>query len=121
MGSTNEEWVKHFKSNDTALNYDRQTGGVTKAVANDVITLYSKLEPLEGKIILDNACGTGVVTKQMLGHTNNLKIEAVDIAEPMIAYLRHSIPAGAPVNTQVMNAQVYLILPTRLIAGIDLP
>lgn len=107
MGSTNEDWKKHFQSDETALIYDRQTGAVTKGVTNDVIAQYLKLDTLEGKVVLDNACGIGVVTKQLLSHTTNLKIEAADLSEPMIAYLRHTIPVGAPVNAQVMNAQAH--------------
>src|SRR5271154_5860942 len=107
MSSSNDSWEEHFKSDETALIYDRQTGGVTKAVADDVISQYLESDSLEGKVVLDNACSTSVVTKQLLAHTVNLKIEAADLAAPpMVAYLKKLIPIGAPVNAQVMNAQV---------------
>ena len=122
MSSSNDSWEEHFKSDETALIYDRQTGGVTKAVADDVISQYLKSDSLEGKVVLDNACGTGVVTKQLLAHTiKNLKIEAADLADSMVAYLKKSIPIGAPVNAQVMNAQVQPSQPSHLIIGIDIP
>ena len=76
--------------------YDRQTGGVTKAVADDVISQYLKSDSLEGKVVPDNACDLGVVTKQLLAHIINLKIEAADLADPMAAYLKKSIPTGSP-------------------------
>ena len=119
--SSKDSWEEHFKSDETALIYDRQTGGVTKAVADDVISQYLKSDSLEGKVVLDNACGTGVVTKQLLAHTINLKIEAADLADSMVAYLKKSIPIGAPVNAQVMNAQVQPSQPSQLIIGIDIP
>jgi len=88
VSSGKDTWEEHFKSDETALIYDRQTGGVTKAISDDVVSQYLKSDSLEGKIVLDNACGTGVATKQLRTHTTNLKIEAEDLAEPVIADLK---------------------------------
>src|SRR5438552_13917282 len=87
MSFTKESVLDHFKSNETALTYDATIGGVTKVLANDVLSLYLESNSLEGKVVLDNACGTGVITKGLIARTGDITIEAADISEAMVGYL----------------------------------
>lgn len=99
----------HFKSNETAKQYELTTGGVTRTVTRRVISLYLEDNSLEGKVILDNACGTGVVTKEILSRTDNVTIEAADYSEAMIDALKESLSAsdkGKCVNVKVMDGSV---------------
>ena len=67
-----------------AEDYERSTGGVTKCVAQEILAIYSNFHSLEGKTVLDNACGSGVVTKEILSHARKVNIEAADISPSMI-------------------------------------
>ena len=116
-----DTFINHFKKPGTAALYDKQIGGVTTAIAKDIISSYLKSNFLEGKTILDNACGTGAVTKEILSRASNVKIEAADIAEPMVNYLRDTIATpndAKKVTTAVMDGQVDLLL--LLTVGIDI-
>ena len=107
MSFTKESVLDHFKSNETALTYDTTTGGVTKVLANDVLSLYLESNSLDGKVVLDNACGTGVVTKGLIARTGDITIEAADISEAMVGYLSDTMnDKGAKVTANVMDAQV---------------
>ncbi|OBS26283.1 hypothetical protein FPOA_00223 [Fusarium poae] len=62
MSSTPElSTTKHF--NKTADKYETNTGGATRELAQHAINFITDLKPLTSESkILDNACGTGIVT-----------------------------------------------------------
>ncbi|BCS26748.1 class I SAM-dependent methyltransferase [Aspergillus puulaauensis] len=70
------------KSSDA---YERMTGGCTREVAQFLLTLEPKVET--SSIILDNACGTGIMTSEILGLFPKAKpkIFAADLAPSMVA------------------------------------
>ena len=107
--SLNKDLInEHFQKNDTASTYDATIGNITRVLANDVLSNYIESDSLEGKVVLDNACGTGVVTKELISRTHDIIIEAADLSEAMVNYLRSSITndEGVKVTTKVMDAQV---------------
>ncbi|OJJ01855.1 hypothetical protein ASPVEDRAFT_41428 [Aspergillus versicolor CBS 583.65] len=65
--------------------YERMTGGCTREVAQFLLTLEPKLDA--SSIILDNACGTGIMTSEILDLFPNAKprVYAADLAPSMIA------------------------------------
>jgi len=99
-----------FKSSETVRDYDVMIGGVTRSLAEHILQKYLESDSLEGKVVLDNACGTGVVTKVILSQADNVKIEATDISEPMVDTLKASLASNPKayksVNTAVMDGQV---------------
>jgi ubiquinone/menaquinone biosynthesis C-methylase UbiE len=104
---TNFFFKDHFKSNDIAKQYDVTTGGVTAAVTRRVLDLYSQSNSLDGKVVLDNACGTGIVTKELLTRSDNVTIEATDISEAMINHLNDSLSSSdraKDVTARIMDA-----------------
>jgi ubiquinone/menaquinone biosynthesis C-methylase UbiE len=102
---------EHFQKKDTASTYEATVGGCTRALAKDIISAYLGSHSLDGKVVLDNACGTGVVTKEVLLHAGigNVKIDAADISPAMVEALGNSLSAtdAARVTPVVMDAQVY--------------
>ncbi|ORY03504.1 S-adenosyl-L-methionine-dependent methyltransferase [Basidiobolus meristosporus CBS 931.73] len=96
-----------------ALQYDRKTGGCTRDIASDIITLIKPIT--NSSKILDNACGTGIVTLELLktqpalnDNSNNPKIHAVDLSKPMTDILRGRIDDrgySSVVEVGVMDAQ----------------
>jgi ubiquinone/menaquinone biosynthesis C-methylase UbiE len=66
----------YFKTNDVAATYDSYIGGVTRAISKNIVDSYVSGNTLERKIALDNACGTGVATEELLEHSKGIKIEA---------------------------------------------
>ena|SRR2546423_1096244 len=93
--------------------YEIATGGSTKAVTEYVLSLYLGTESLEGKVVLDNACGPGVVTKEILRRAGSaaIKIEAVDISTTMMELRAYtsSLANSSKVTATVMDAQVTVI------------
>jgi ubiquinone/menaquinone biosynthesis C-methylase UbiE len=66
--------------------YGRMTGGCTREVAKFLLTLDPKVD--SSSVILDNACGTGLVTEEMLAQFSDgasPKSFAADLAPSMIA------------------------------------
>lgn len=65
--------------------YERMTGGCTREVAQLLLTLEPKVDA--SSIVLDNACGTGIMTSEILSLFPNAKprIFAADLAPSMIA------------------------------------
>lgn len=109
--STNKPSLADFwKSPATAKDYEADTGGVTMGITKDLVAKYLKTDSLSGKVVLDNACGTGIVTRELLCHTTDITIEAADISQSMIDELkRHLVDEGqgnANVTAQVMDAEV---------------
>jgi ubiquinone/menaquinone biosynthesis C-methylase UbiE len=91
----------HFYDDETVAKYDKLTGGVTAALGEYVV---KGIEPgaLEGKAILDNAAGTGVMTRLLLARSEQMTIEAVDISPVMTKHLKATI---TPTNSSKINVQ----------------
>ncbi|KAL4995745.1 S-adenosyl-L-methionine-dependent methyltransferase [Aspergillus recurvatus] len=65
--------------------YERMTGGCTREVAKFLLTLEPKVDT--SSVILDNACGTGIVTEEILNQfpeTAKPSIFAADLAPSMV-------------------------------------
>ncbi|KAL3441532.1 S-adenosyl-L-methionine-dependent methyltransferase [Aspergillus insuetus] len=66
--------------------YERMTGGCTREIAKFILTLDPKIKSLS--VILDNACGTGIITEEILGQFSDgasPKVFAADFAPSMVA------------------------------------
>ncbi|KAL2812939.1 S-adenosyl-L-methionine-dependent methyltransferase [Aspergillus granulosus] len=66
--------------------YERMTGGCTREVAKFLLTLDPKVD--SSSVILDNACGTGIMAEEILGLFRDAakpKIHAADLAPSMIS------------------------------------
>jgi ubiquinone/menaquinone biosynthesis C-methylase UbiE len=66
--------------------YERMTGGCTREVAKFLLTLDPKVD--SSSVILDNACGTGLVTEEIIQQFSDdakPKIFAADLAPSMVA------------------------------------
>lgn len=104
---TMAEMEAHFSA--FATMYEKQTGGVTRAVAQRGLAM---LPPITStSVIHDNACGPGVVTKLILKDAaakgdDAPKIEATDFAKGMIDYLQNEINKNgwSSVHAQVRDA-----------------
>lgn len=75
--------LEHF--NKAAESYEASTGGASRELADHVVSLIQGLKPLtpESKV-LDNACGTGIVSDVVLKSTTvQPEVHAVDGAENM--------------------------------------
>jgi len=107
MTSKLRDISKLFNDKHLVKKYDQMT--VTAHIAEEALEIYlSRGGSLEGKTILDNACGTGVVTKAILTRTKDVNIEAADISEVMIAVLKPIAENAHPakVHAHVMDAHV---------------
>jgi SAM-dependent methyltransferase len=116
----------HFKAKSTAQEYDQTTGGVTLSITKRILDKYltdhddenKQQGTFDGKCVLDNACGTGVVTREILRRVGGkggegVRIEAADISEAMVGYLRDVVDdvgsdlmGSSRVGCSVMDAQV---------------
>jgi ubiquinone/menaquinone biosynthesis C-methylase UbiE len=108
MSSTpNLTTAEHF--NKTAANYEAITGGATRELAQHAISLIAALKPLTSESkILDNACGTGIVTDVILqsGIQPEPEIHAVDFAESMVGITRGRFASSHPsVHAAVMPGE----------------
>ncbi|TDZ75100.1 Methyltransferase tpcH [Colletotrichum trifolii] len=89
--------TEHF--NKTAETYEAATGGATRELGEHAISLMTGLKPLTSESrILDNACGTGVVTDIILQSATDTNIiqpemHAVDGAEKMVDMVRRRFPS----------------------------
>jgi len=107
MTSKPRDISKLFNDKELVKKYDQIT--VTANVAEEALEIYlSGGGSVEGKTILDNACGTGVVTKAILARTKDVNIEAADISEAMIAVVKPIAENAHPakVHAHVMDAHV---------------
>ncbi|KAH6850112.1 S-adenosyl-L-methionine-dependent methyltransferase [Chaetomium sp. MPI-CAGE-AT-0009] len=93
--------VEHF--NASAESYEKYTGGCTRELAIALLNLPQLADAgTPGTIILDNACGTGIVTEELIRrhhHTNTgATIHAVDAAPNMVALAQHKLSTTLPPN-----------------------
>lgn len=81
---------------DFAKKYERGTGGTTRYIAQRLIDMSPPF--LNGSVVLDNACGTGLVTEVIQQHilsvsdeaqrSAKIRLYAADAAPPMIDVFR---------------------------------
>ena len=86
-------------------------GGVTLAVTQRILQHYlDGGNTLKGKVILDNACGTGIVMKDVLRVSGgDIRVEAADLSEGMVGCLREELEdegIEGKVGISVTDAQV---------------
>ncbi|RMJ07774.1 hypothetical protein CDV36_012628 [Fusarium kuroshium] len=103
--STPNPIIEHFNA-DAAV-YDARTGGCTRELAEHCISLAENIKPINDKsIILDNACGTGIVTDLLLrsksASADQPEIHAVDGAENMVRITAETIPSSTRAHTATM-------------------
>jgi len=99
--------LEHF--NKSAENYESTTGGATRELAEHVLSLIERLKPLtpESKV-LDNACGTGIVTDVVLLQSSPggaPEIHAVDAAEAMVAITKDRFSSSPTVQAATMPGE----------------
>jgi ubiquinone/menaquinone biosynthesis C-methylase UbiE len=105
MSSTpNLTAAEHF--NKSAANYEAITGGGTRELAQHAISLITGLKPLTSESrVLDNACGTGIVTDVILQSGIQPEIHAVDCAENMVNIARGRFSSHPNVHAAVMAGE----------------
>ncbi|KAI8653674.1 hypothetical protein LRP88_00588 [Fusarium phalaenopsidis] len=106
--STPNPIIEHF--NTDAAVYESHTGGCTRELAEHCIGLAENIKPIDDKsIILDNACGTGIVIDILLqsrdASTVQPEIHAVDGAENMVRITAERIPSGTKAHTATMMGE----------------
>ncbi|KAH6971390.1 S-adenosyl-L-methionine-dependent methyltransferase [Ilyonectria sp. MPI-CAGE-AT-0026] len=100
----NSTATEHF--NKTAEKYEATTGGGTRELGQHAISLIAGLKPLTSESkILDNACGTGVVTDIILQSGIQPEIHAVDGAEKMVSVARDRFSSHPNVHAAVMTGE----------------
>ncbi|OAL04084.1 S-adenosyl-L-methionine-dependent methyltransferase [Phaeosphaeriaceae sp. SRC1lsM3a] len=77
--------------NMAAQQYEGMTSGSTRELARHMIKVSPPIE--QNSVVLDNACGTGIVAQEVLlsrfsANTGVPKITCVDVAPPMIGLAR---------------------------------
>jgi len=92
-----------------AQNYERQSGGITRKVAEKALQMLSPIT--FSSVVHDNGCGPGIVTTTILRDaaakgTTPPKIEATDVAKGMIELLQSEILKNGwnTVNAQIRDS-----------------
>jgi len=104
--------TNYFDSVENASKYERSFGGGGQRLASSTLDTYEKSSPIkDGDRILDNACGTGIVTRAILARagSKDIHIDAADIAEPMLnafKTLLRDMEGANKVSIHVMDGQV---------------
>lgn len=107
------EWTTSFNQEDMARRY-KTAEAITRPFAKDMIERVGLLNPgLDNLIILDNACGTGIVAAalhDMLDDSTKrrMKLTCGDFAEPMLDACRKRIEENGWMHTEArkVDAQV---------------
>jgi len=90
----------------TADDYDAITGGYSRELGQHVVDLIAGLKPLTPESrVLDNACGTGIVTDIILRSGLQPEIHAVDFADNMIRIARSRLSSYSDVHATVMPGE----------------
>jgi SAM-dependent methyltransferase len=96
--------TEHF--NKTADKFEAATGGGTRELGQHAISLIAGLKPLTSESkVLDNACGTGIVTDIILQSGIQPDIHAVDCAENMVSIVRDRFSSHHNVHAAVMAGE----------------
>lgn len=75
-----------FTDTSAAQTYERRLGSATRAVARHLLPFLSALPP--NPVVLDNACGTGAFTSELLRATPSAHVHPVDASPAMIDMVR---------------------------------
>ena len=92
--------------NSSAQTYERRTGSATRSVAAHIVKLISPIPP--DSVFLDNACGTGAITSEVLTVSPDAYIHAVDNSKGMIDIVKSIFQAkdnNKRVCLEVMDGQ----------------
>ncbi|KAK2758884.1 methyltransferase type 11 [Colletotrichum kahawae] len=103
MADDNKTPLDHF--NAVAESYEKSTGGCTRELAERFVPL---LNINNDSVVLDNACGTGIVTDAIMQKFKNGKgpvIHAVDGASKMVELVEARFPDDDNVRTGVMPGE----------------
>jgi ubiquinone/menaquinone biosynthesis C-methylase UbiE len=105
--------IEHF--NRSAESYEKYTAGCTREVAQYILRLPDLADAgSPGTVVLDNACGTAIVTEEIIQRrrqkeTETATIHAVDAAPNMVDMARRKIEGlntqHCSVTTQVMPGE----------------
>jgi len=85
--------------------YEHRIGHATRAVAGHLPSLLSNKLP-SNPIVLDNACGTGAVTDQLLKVLPSARIYAVDSIPPMIQSFKSLMTTNEKWQKNVIDVTV---------------
>lgn len=108
--ASHQDWEKLFKDNKFVANYktgEKVTGQFAQALINQSgLIVESKASPDKPLVVLDNACGSGIVSSilhQQLHDSvkNNWKLTCGDISEGMLEYTRRRMERENWQNTEV--------------------
>ncbi|GKU06277.1 ubiquinone menaquinone biosynthesis methyltransferase ubie [Fusarium langsethiae] len=96
--------TEHF--NKIADKYEAATGGATRQLAQHAISSIADLKLMTSQSkILDNACGTGIVTDIIVKLGIQPEIHAIDVAENMVNIARDRFSPHPNVHTAVMPGE----------------
>jgi ubiquinone/menaquinone biosynthesis C-methylase UbiE len=81
------------------------TGGCTREVAKFLLTVQPTVD--SSSVVLDNVCGTGIITEEILARVPTAKIYAADIAPSMVSNLTSKAASKGWENVEasVMDAE----------------
>lgn len=74
--------IASFTNTSAAETYERRLGSATRAVARHILPFLSAIPP--NPVVLDNACGTGAFTSELLRATPSAYVHPVDASHAMI-------------------------------------
>jgi ubiquinone/menaquinone biosynthesis C-methylase UbiE len=89
--------AEHFDK--VSASYERVTGGCTREVAQFLLTLPPTVDT--SSVVLDNACGTGIITEEILERfptSSKPKVYAADLAPSMVSSLSTKAASKGWVN-----------------------
>ncbi|KAJ9655648.1 hypothetical protein H2198_005546 [Neophaeococcomyces mojaviensis] len=98
-----------------AEKYEKGTGGATRYVAQRLVSMSPPFS--DGSVVLDNACGTGIVTEEIQRHLQsttqgtdgniNVQVYGADAAPPMVeifqAKVKHAKENGTWPNLKIVS------------------
>ncbi|KPM42457.1 hypothetical protein AK830_g4085 [Neonectria ditissima] len=95
----------HFSA--TAARYEKMTGGATRAVARHLLTLpeLAGLLTGAGAVLHDNACGTCIVSEEVLQRNPDVTIHATDVAQGMIQLTEAKLGKVSGAQVAIMPAE----------------
>ena len=99
---TAKEGLEAFVSVITS--YEHRVGHACRAVASHIPTLLTDLP--SSPIILDNACGTGAVTDELLRAFPSAKFYAVDVVPPMVQAMKANVAASSTLQNSVIAVEI---------------
>ena len=85
--------------------YEHRVGHACRAVASHIPDLLKSF-PSSGGTVLDNACGTGAATEELLKRFPTAEIYAADVVPPMIQAFKAVIESKPELQKQVKEVRV---------------